>query len=339
MLEKESLVLHWDGKLLPDITYGKSKVDRLPVIVSFEGITQLLGVPKLERGTGDQQANTIFNIINDWGITNKVQALCCDTTASNTGRLNGACILLEQLIGRNLLYLPCRRHIFELILRSVFEVKLKINTIGPDVPIFKKFQQAWPGIDLTIFEVGINDAYVKSMIEMNRFEIINFCLHSLQKKQCRDDYKELLELTIIFLGGKPSNGISFHYPGAYHHARWMSKAIYSLKIYMFRKQFKLSVREENAFRDICIFVVKLYVEVWFKCPVAIESPFNDLIFLKKLIEYPDTIISKAAVHKFCGHLWYLAPENIALSFFDFRVPTEIKIKMVEAIKSSQGIIQ
>jgi hypothetical protein len=102
-LEKESIVLHWDSKLLPDITYGKSNVDRLPVIVSFEGITQLLGVPKLKYGTGEQQANSIFDIINDWGVTNKIQALCCDTTASNTGRIHGACILLEQLIGLNLL--------------------------------------------------------------------------------------------------------------------------------------------------------------------------------------------------------------------------------------------
>jgi len=136
LLEKESLVLHWDGKLTPDITHGKLKVDSLTVIVSFEGITQLLGVPKLKSGTGEQQANAIFDIINNWGVTNKVQALCCDTTASNTGRLNGACIILKQLIGRNLLYLPCRRHIFELVLRSVFEVKLNINTIGPDFPIF-----------------------------------------------------------------------------------------------------------------------------------------------------------------------------------------------------------
>lgn len=45
------IVLHWDGKLLPNIC-GKEKVDRLPVIVSFDETTQLLGVPKLESGTG-----------------------------------------------------------------------------------------------------------------------------------------------------------------------------------------------------------------------------------------------------------------------------------------------
>jgi adenylate/nucleoside-diphosphate kinase len=101
LLEKESFVLHWDKKLLLDITYGELKVDRLPVIVSFEEITQLLGVPKLKSGTGEQQTNAIFDITNDCNVTNKVQTLCCDTMASNTGWLNGACIILKQLIGRN----------------------------------------------------------------------------------------------------------------------------------------------------------------------------------------------------------------------------------------------
>src|SRR6218665_1663415 len=44
-----SLVVHWDGKLLQDLT-GKELVDRLPVILSGLGVSQLLGVPKLHGG-------------------------------------------------------------------------------------------------------------------------------------------------------------------------------------------------------------------------------------------------------------------------------------------------
>ena len=39
------------------------------------------------------------------------------------------------------------------------------------------------------------------------------------KKHPRDDYRELLELTMIFLGGIPKKGISFRIPGAVSHAR------------------------------------------------------------------------------------------------------------------------
>ena len=130
----ELLVVHWGGKLLLDLS-GKKKVNRLPVIIFFEGMTQLLGVQKLESASGHNQANTVFETLSERNVANKVQALCCDTTALNTGRLNGVCFLLEH----DLLYLPCQHHIFELVLRSVFDLKLSLATSGPDVPIFKNF--------------------------------------------------------------------------------------------------------------------------------------------------------------------------------------------------------
>lgn len=92
----QEFVLHWDGKLLPALT-GIEKVDRLAILVTFEGKEQLLGVPEIASSSGEEQALAVFEAIEKWGITDKVQALCCDTTASNTGRINGACINLEKL--------------------------------------------------------------------------------------------------------------------------------------------------------------------------------------------------------------------------------------------------
>ena len=331
-----SLVVHWDTKLLPEIT-ERVKIDRLPVLVSFQGRTQLLGVPKLEAGTGKSQADAIFDNLNEWGITDKVQAMCSDTTASNTGRISGACILLEQLMDRDLLYLPCRRHILEIVLRSVFETKLKLTTSGPDMDIFKRFKEQWPNIDKTKYDMGMKDTFVKTSVLNIKGHIIKFCLKCLENEQCRDDYREFLELTIIFLGEIPPRGLSFKYPGAFHHARWMSKVIYSLKIFLFRKQFSLTPGQENAIRDICLFIIHLYVEAWFRCTFAVEAPYNDYIFLKKLAEYPDADVSRAALNKFCGHLWYISSETVALAFFDNRLPKGIKDKMVKAIKTIDQI--
>ncbi|XP_075213850.1 uncharacterized protein LOC142320058 [Lycorma delicatula] len=124
-----------------------------------------------------------------WGVTNKTRALCCDTTASNTSRIHGACKNLERLFNRGLLYLSCRHHIFELVLKS-----------SPDV----------------------------------RSTILGFLEHHLSmQKQQRDDYREVIELTMFFLGVIQKNGISFLIPGAVSHARWMTKAMYTFKIYMF----------------------------------------------------------------------------------------------------------
>ena len=84
--------------------------DRLPVIVTLQDSEQLIGVPKLDSGTGQNMANAVYELLNDWDLSKRVNALCCDTTASNTGRMNGACIILEQLLNKSLLYLPCRHH-------------------------------------------------------------------------------------------------------------------------------------------------------------------------------------------------------------------------------------
>ena len=53
------LTIHWDGKLLEDIC-SRQIVDRLPILVSGAGVDQLLGVPKLARGTGQASAAALF---------------------------------------------------------------------------------------------------------------------------------------------------------------------------------------------------------------------------------------------------------------------------------------
>lgn len=66
----------------------------------------LLRVPPLDTGTGVNQAYAMLQTLEDWCTIDKVQALSCDTTASNTGHIEGACVLFEQHLQRDILYLP-----------------------------------------------------------------------------------------------------------------------------------------------------------------------------------------------------------------------------------------
>jgi hypothetical protein len=81
--------------------------------------------------------------------------------------------------------------------------------------------------------------------------MISFAQKQLKQFQPRDDCKEVLNLTIIFLGGTSEKGISFTAPAGLHRARWVAKTIYSLKLYLFREQFKLTKREERNSRKLC----------------------------------------------------------------------------------------
>src|SRR5215469_1463036 len=93
--------------------------------------------------------------------------------------------------------------------------------------------------------------------------IIDLLRNNLENQQPREDYREFLELALIFVGESPAHGVSFCVPGAAHHARWMAKGIYCLKIFLFRGQFSMSLQDENAICDICSFLVSLYIEARF----------------------------------------------------------------------------
>lgn len=248
-LNLDFVVIHWDSKILPDIT-GKANVDRLPVVATAPSLEQLLGVPGLTSGTGLEISSAVYDNLQDWGLLDKIQAVVVDTTASNTGRLNGACVLLEQKLNRNILLLACRHHMYEDVLQGVFhETKLCVMS-GPDIPIFKKFQKNWINISKKNFSTCLTDSYIYDKLGGIAFDILDFAEKKVKEDFPRNDYREFLELIIIFLEGTLSKGIIFCQPGACYLARWMAKAIYCFKIYLFRHQVQLNQR--NLPLKICV---------------------------------------------------------------------------------------
>lgn len=75
--------------------------------------------------------------------------------------------------------MPCRHHIYELILRSAFEVYWPA-TSGPNVPIFGRFQKIWDKIDKTNYKAGIEDPRVASIVLGEKNEISSFITKCLQ---------------------------------------------------------------------------------------------------------------------------------------------------------------
>ena len=266
-----------------------------------------------------------------------MQGCCCDTTSSNLGHLKGAATILEQLLERELEWFPCRHHIDELSLKGAFEAKMPAST-SPNVEIFKRFRESWSKLDHSKFKPGIKDKIVKKIMETDRSDIIKFVNETLQIQQPREDYEEFLLVTLLFLGEPLPPNKSIRAPGAFHHARWMAKAIYTLKIFLFRDNFQLTRNEKINLRDICIFIVKLYLKKWFSAPLSTKAPAVDLNYVKQLIEYRkvDAAISEAVLSKVLNHLWYLSPENCGLAFFDDDISPSEKIKMVKALDTESS---
>lgn len=139
-----SLVVHWDGKLLADLV-GNTKVERIAILVSYDGTSEFLGAPKIPSSSGENIAAAVQNILIQWNISDRIAAMGFNTTSSNTGEKTGACLHLQQIFDRKLINLACRHHVYELVLRAVFELKLG-TTSAPEVPIFERFGKLWKKI-------------------------------------------------------------------------------------------------------------------------------------------------------------------------------------------------
>lgn len=79
-----------------------------------------------------------INHLVDLDIVEHVNGISYDTTAVNTGPKNGEVVLLEEKMKLCLINLPCWYHIYEIQLRSVFELKLSL-TSAPEVVLFSAF--------------------------------------------------------------------------------------------------------------------------------------------------------------------------------------------------------
>ncbi|GBM13549.1 hypothetical protein AVEN_123968-1 [Araneus ventricosus] len=101
---------------------------------------KLLSVPAIQDGISQSQVNKVYEIAEEWGLSENISALCFDTTASSIGWENGANVQLENHLKRKLLFLACKHHDFELhedtAWKSVFG-----TSMSSDNTEFKEFQE------------------------------------------------------------------------------------------------------------------------------------------------------------------------------------------------------
>lgn len=181
------------------------------------------------------------------------------------------------MFGRELLSLACRHHILELIVAAVFN-KLFGPFSGPNIKLFERFATSWGEINKNGYESGLEDVTIVAKLEPIKDNMVKFIRTQISQFQPRHDYNELLRLALMFLGADPEECGQIHAPGACHRARWMAKIIYSLKIYLLRSQFHLTVGELSNLREINLFVITV------RKPFIFEFNFYYNLFFLYLIK-------------------------------------------------------
>jgi hypothetical protein len=174
--EKPPLVVHWDSKMMRDSTNRedpKSNVDRIAIGVIGHNVDKILRIVMIPSGTGLAQAKATFQLITIWKVLDDIVGMCSDTTASNTGSTNGACVLVEQLIKRNLQYFACRQHMHEVIIGEIYSVSLGLSR-GPSIALFERFQKSWPAINQANFASLDDSRLARPFLQQLRIEVGSF---------------------------------------------------------------------------------------------------------------------------------------------------------------------
>lgn len=271
--------LHCDGK-----TFMKRghKDKRIGVVVTNRKVCKTLDVAYVASGQASGLADTIWATIEKWGVQKCIDSFCFDTENTNSGTDGGVVTLLGTKLGHNILRFACRRHVLELILKTVSQNTVEKNTISnsPTIPMFEKFCVAFHSSDIDRLSYdGIEgDSFFDTLLSTDeKNDLISFCEQQLQCIQhIRNDYNELLKLIIILLSPKDRNHFTIQAPGSYSRARYMCRMLYSFKMYSYRRQIKLTCAQLDGIRRFMLFVFKAYVKSWYTANLPFSAPRNDL---------------------------------------------------------------
>lgn len=208
------------------------RYERIAVLVSSPELRHgvLSSVPRIKSSARDPKVAGLIPILDQFGIKDNIFSVYCDSTATQTGRYKGTVKLLQDELGQFVLWLVCRSHNIELHVKYAHDYIFG----GPKSPSdkkFKKLQENWNSLTINknrykLFEwEKINGTFLEKKVhEVKQYCQMDYSTQTFPK----DDYKELNELLIIYLAGNAS--LDLKRPGSTHYARFMSKAIYAIKL-------------------------------------------------------------------------------------------------------------
>ena len=346
---EEFLVAHWDSKII-QVMSGKTQ-DRLAICISIpnKNSGQFIASPEIPSGSGQDMADAAFIKLQESNLIENIRAIVFDTTASNSGKWKGSVAVFEKLVARSLLWLACRHHISELHIKHANEA-VRGPSKGPDDKLFKSFREVFEKIvlnDRALWNWPNEGDWRKEKAS----NVLEWATINMEKGTwIREDYRELLELVVIYLGGVTKRlrkdgpvvaDVEIRRPGAIHQARFMSSCIYILKISLFMHQSRLKLKEneEAEVKTLAEFIVLVYAQYFLQTPLAIKAPgldrdlWNDMHAYQAC--YPkgsmEQSIFLAVKESILRHLWYLTEELFVFGLFDNELSINERRKMANKL--------
>ncbi|XP_065683397.1 uncharacterized protein LOC124814026 [Hydra vulgaris] len=320
ILSDSLMTIHFDGKIVNELTERKQfKKDRIAVLLKIDKKTELLGIPPIDSSSGVNQKQAIVELMEYFGLKDKVKCLCFDTTSANTGRWQGTCMKLIQQVQRPLLLIACRHHVIERHIAHFWKIYPSSETSGPENKLFEVLKQNWNSIDAETKELKRIIIPPGTWIYNQKLAAVQFCNNVISLKifkkdrNIRKEYHELAELTLMVLS---SNRFKFHLPGPIHHSRFMGKGLYYLKLYLLMNEIQnLTDKHKEEITGMALFISLFYTEWFLKAELSSLAPTQDIkaYWQMKRFEEWNLLGSRAVANSILRHTWYLDPTLVVFA--------------------------
>ena len=320
LLERESLIIYFDGKSLAQFyDQFKSVKKWISVIAGSPDLPtdQVLAVPITPTNSGKDQMKLVMNVLKEWELEPYVMGLAFDTTSDNTGKNKGAVVLIEKQLGRAVWWVACPHHFYELHVKKVARLNFG-ETSCPEETIYKRLKDDWNKIiekeidyeDLELFDW---EKWEGTFMAETARQVLVY-MEALRENNTfpREDMRELMNLVLVWLGRKVES-FRFQYPGAMSHARFLMQSIYSMKIFLLSTQLNMYSSEElDQIMNVAMFVGLFHAPWYLMCPLAFSAPRLHLstIHQMKKVEMFFIDLSAVVLESISLHLWYLTPQSI-----------------------------
>ena len=127
----------------------------------------------------------------------------------------------------------------EVILGDVFKVVFGPGS-SPKVDFFDILKSKWRTLSLSCLDLdesvhtNLEPVDIYNIYKRKAKESLRYLCSDENSHSPKDDYDELLKLSIFYLERQTAINFAFRRPSTQHRARWMSTPIYAFKMYLLR---------------------------------------------------------------------------------------------------------
>ena len=262
------------------------------ISVLSEPGSNYLGHVTPESGRADDISEAVFNLILTNGDIDKIEALGCDGTSTNTGYKGGAIRCFEKKLNRSVQWIVCLIHFNELPFRALFQY-VDGETDGPN-----SFKGSI-GKQLKLCEKN----------PIVPFEAIDCVIPDIDPKILSTDQKYLLNISNAIRFGHCPVDLSFAQPGSLNHARWLTCANRILRLYV------STLSPTSELKLIVNYLLKVYVPQWFSIrkKKSLDYGSKHLFEAIRLTRYLPEEYLKIVNRSISINAFFAFPENIILS--------------------------